>query len=42
MRAAGILGDDERATLLAWGCWAVPLLITEVIIQSGALFKTRD
>lgn len=42
MCAAGILGDDERARMLAWACWAVPLLVTEVIIQGSALFKARD
>lgn len=40
MRAAGIMADDERSKLLAWACWAVPLLIAEVCIQGGAVFRT--
>ena len=42
MRAIHILADDERSKLLAWACWAVPLLVTEVIIQAGAVFKPRS
>ena len=26
--------------MLAWGCWAVPLLVTEVVIQGRQIFKT--
>jgi uncharacterized membrane protein len=38
---AGFLSDHERATFLAWGCWAVPLLFTEVILQSAEVFRKR-
>ena len=41
MRAGHILADEERAKLLAWACWAVPLLVAEVFIQAGAVFKPR-
>ena len=41
MRAGHILADEERAKLLAWACWALPLLLTEVFIQAGAVFKPR-
>jgi hypothetical protein len=41
MRAAHLLGDEERSKLLAWACWAIPLLVTEVILQSSAVFKPR-
>jgi uncharacterized membrane protein len=42
MRAGHLLGDDERAKLLAWACWALPLLLAEVAIQSGAVFRGRS
>ena len=42
MRAGHILADDERAKLLAWASWAVPLLVAEVAIQAGAIFKRRN
>jgi uncharacterized membrane protein len=42
MRAGHVLADDERAKLLAWASWAVPLLAAEVAIQSGAIFKRRS
>lgn len=41
MGAGHILADEERAKLLAWACWAVPLLITEVVIQGGAVLKAK-
>jgi len=41
MGAAHILPDDERGKLLAWACWAVPLLVTEVCLQAGAVLKNR-
>jgi uncharacterized membrane protein len=41
MRAGNILTNHERGAVLAWGCWAVPLLVTEVILQAGAIFKAR-
>jgi hypothetical protein len=28
-------------TTLAWACWAIPLLVTEVAIQSAAVFKGK-
>lgn len=39
--AGNILPPHELAATLAWGCWAVPLLITEVIIQGSAVLKER-
>lgn len=27
--------------MLAWGCWAVPLLVTEVVMQSRAVFSQK-
>jgi len=41
MKAGNILSEHERAALLAWSCWAVPLLVTEVVLQAGAIFKGR-
>jgi len=31
LSAAGVASD--RTAIAAWGCWAVPLLVTEVILQ---------
>jgi len=42
MGAAKILDSDERAKLLAWGCWAIPLLVTEVVLRAGAVFRGRQ
>ena len=36
-----ILSDDERGKLLAWSCWAIPLLFAEVVIQARAMSKAR-
>ena len=41
MHRLQILSDDERSKVLAWACWAVPLLVTELSLQSRAVFKTR-
>ena len=37
----GSLPYSERGTILAWGCWAIPLLLTEVILQARALFTSN-
>jgi hypothetical protein len=42
LKAANIQNEDERSKYLAWACWAVPLLITEVAIQGRAVFQRRD
>jgi hypothetical protein len=31
LRAAGI--ENDRGAIAAWACWAVPLLITELVLQ---------
>jgi len=36
-----VMTDDERASTLAWSCWAIPLLVTEVVIQSRSLLKAK-
>jgi uncharacterized membrane protein len=41
LKAGNLLNNDERSSLLAWSCWAVPLLIAEVALQAGAVFKQR-
>jgi uncharacterized membrane protein len=30
---SGVQGDTARATLAAWGSWAIPLLVTEFFLQ---------
>jgi len=42
MRGLGIMSVEERSKLLAWACWAVPLLVTEVILQGRTVFASRD
>jgi uncharacterized membrane protein len=42
MGAHHIMSNEERANVLAWACWAVPLLVTEVVLQSRAVFATRS
>ena len=37
----GLGEDTERLAMLAWGCWAVPLLLTEAVIQSKQVFAQR-
>jgi uncharacterized membrane protein len=39
MGAHHIMTDDERGRFLAWGCWAVPLLFTELVLQANAVFR---
>lgn len=41
MNAMHLLTEDERSKFLAWACWAVPLLVTELIIQGRAVFKAQ-
>jgi uncharacterized membrane protein len=41
LSAGHILPDHERDSVLAWACWAVPLLVTEVALQAGAIFKRQ-
>ena len=41
MRAGNIFPEAQRGAILAWGCWAVPLLFAEMALQAGAIFKQR-
>ena len=41
LQAGHVLPSHERSAMLAWGCWAVPLLVAEVVMQAGAVFKSR-
>ena len=40
MTSFGIQGP-ERGMLISWACWAVPLLITELVIQGRQVFAVR-
>lgn len=42
MRALHVLSDDERSKILAWACWAVPLLVTEAIMQGRSVFASKS
>jgi len=37
----GLVPAHEFYTILAWACWAVPLLFTEAILQSAEIFRKR-
>ena len=41
MQRAGIGEPLQNLTFLAWACWAVPLLITEAILQGRKIFAVR-
>lgn len=41
MRANNLLTPNDRGALMAWACWAIPLLFAEVAIQAEAVFKRR-
>ena len=34
----GLRSSTDRQEILSWACWAVPLLITEVVLQSRQVF----
>ena len=41
----GVIGlgtKAERAAIMAWSCWAVPLLITEAVLQGRKILASRD
>ena len=42
LAAGKVMLEHERSAMLAWACWAVPLLVTEVVIQSREVFKKRS
>lgn len=37
----GLVPEHEFYSILAWACWAVPLLFTEALIQSAEIFRKR-
>lgn len=37
----GLVPEHEFYSILAWACWAVPLLLTEAILQSAEIFRKR-
>ena len=41
LAAGNVMNQHERGALLSWACWAVPLLVAEVVIQSKEVFKRR-
>jgi uncharacterized membrane protein len=41
MVAGGLFAYADRQAMLAWGCWAIPLLLTEVLLQAKAVFAPR-
>lgn len=36
-----LVPEHEFYSILAWACWAVPLLFTEAVIQSTEIFRKR-
>ncbi len=41
MGAYHILPEESRDVVLAWGCWSIPLLVTEVVMQARLVFSPR-
>jgi len=41
LQAAHVQNEDVRSKYLAWACWAVPLLVAEVVMQGRAVFQKR-
>jgi len=39
--AAGVGDIAERATVAAWFCWSVPLLVTEAVLQGRKILRVR-
>jgi uncharacterized membrane protein len=37
----GLVPEHEFYSIIAWGCWSVPLLITEAILQSAEILRKR-
>jgi uncharacterized membrane protein len=42
LRWSGIGTVGERLTAMAWICWAVPLLVTEALLQGRKILTRRD
>lgn len=41
LHAYGLGEIPGHNAMLAWGCWAIPLLITETILQGRQIFRAR-
>jgi hypothetical protein len=41
LEAAGVGTVSERLTMAAWFCWAVPLFITEAVLQGRRILRVR-
>jgi len=41
MRAAGVGEPLQNVAFLAWASWAVPLLITEAVLQGRKIFAVK-
>lgn len=35
----GLVPEHEFYSIVAWACWAIPLLLTEAILQSAEIFR---
>jgi len=41
LNAGHVLSPHELASVLAWACWAIPLLIAEVALQGASVLKAH-
>jgi len=41
LQSSGIADAGAAAAMAAWGCWAVPLLITEAVLQGRKILAVR-
>lgn len=37
----GLVPEHEFYSIMAWACWAIPLLFTEALLQSAEIFRPR-
>lgn len=39
LKAEAIGSGADRAALASWFCWAIPLLVTELVLQGGKVLR---
>jgi hypothetical protein len=41
LQAFNVGNQDQQLAVMAWSCWAVPLLVTELILQGRKILAVR-
>jgi hypothetical protein len=39
--ASAGFGIGDQLTIAAWGCWTIPLLVTELVLQGRKILAVR-